>query len=310
LDKLNYEELAKHISFQFIQKYLNKIKWNWNLLSSNENIPYTFWEKNLNKVNWTILSINKSIPTIFWDNHLTLCKQKGEHDKINWYYLSRTNLPISFIKKYMNKLDWYELSTNENIPFDFFNHYMNIIKWDKVDDIEFTVFREYLTEEIIKDIENRSDENIKINIDNYEFINIIRKLDIKKEVKTIKKYIEELKIEFKLVYDNKELKYNSIKFENYLNRKENNVFQMIKYKVDFSMFQHHKHAHKFAELFLDTNIKDIDWIYLIYNDNVPMAFLLKCIKKKKIKLNELATSRRMIYEDNIEKMNEILLKIL
>jgi len=256
------------------------------------------------------LSINKSIPTIFWDNHLTLCKQKGEHDKINWYYLSRTNLPISFIKKYMNKLDWYELSTNENIPFDFFNHYMNIIKWDKVDDIEFTVFREYLTEEIIKDIENRSDENIKINIDNYEFINIIRKLDIKKEVKTIKKYIEELKIEFKLVYDNKELKYNSIKFENYLNRKENNVFQMIKYKVDFSMFQHHKHAHKFAELFLDTNIKDIDWIYLIYNDNVPMAFLLKCIKKKKIKLNELATSRRMIYEDNIEKMNEILLKIL
>ena len=53
-----------------------------NKLATYSNIPFTFFEKHIDKVDWSNLSYNTNIPFVFFEKHL---------DKVNW---------IRFIRKY------------------------------------------------------------------------------------------------------------------------------------------------------------------------------------------------------------------
>jgi len=128
----NYVGFYKGINFNipFFEKHISSCeqlgvpnKINWSMLSENTNIPFTFFEKHLDKVDWFWLSGNPNIPVTFFEKYL---------DKVDWSYLSgNTNIPFTFFNKHlalqskeMNiKVDWSMLSGNTNIP----KHY-NLIK--------------------------------------------------------------------------------------------------------------------------------------------------------------------------------------
>jgi len=327
LNMVNFDHLSSHISVDFILKYINNIDWNWEILAKNPNIPLSFWEDIISsyecknkKIKWNLLMENENIPYTFWEKYIPLWKKRNEYYRVNWTILCNHNYPTSFFKKYLNDLDWYILSANDNIPFEFFEENFSFpkdnsdkIRWDTIDKIPFPVFKEHFIKELICYIENNDDGGVNFVIRLDRFMKIVKRLNKINKLNKITEYVKQLNLNIFLLYKKEEREdlYDKNEFTDFFENIIENTFDSLKYGVDFFLFQDHKYAHKYAEKFLNTlDHNEIEWDHLLYNDNVPMSFILKCVEYKKIKWKDLLITKKVVYEDNIEEMNKILLKLL
>mgnify|MGYP001425278196 CR=1 FL=1 len=134
----NIDLIIKYISEwsplteSILTKYKNK--WDWTLLSGNENLPWSeeLIEKYKHKWEWIYLSGNQYLP---WSEEL-IEKYK---DKWTWTTLSdNENLPWSeeLIEKYRNKWNWSLLAINQNIPWseELIEKYYERWDWNKFSD--------------------------------------------------------------------------------------------------------------------------------------------------------------------------------
>lgn len=157
-----YKELQKEI-IDFFEKHINNVKiliclnialpleffikhnfFDWYFLCKNKNIPYSFFEENINKVNWQGICENPNVNIPFLEKHFScidwpaLCENSNvpfsfferniEH--LNWKYICyNTRIPIEFYEKYANRLQWFFLCKNESIPYTFFEKHINKVYW-------------------------------------------------------------------------------------------------------------------------------------------------------------------------------------
>lgn len=124
-----------NIPESFFEKYIEYV--DWEVLSKNENISHTFFEKifvrkngtkfyGLDKVWWSSICENKNIPLLFFD------KYSSRLHYHSWEILARhPNITPEFVEKYNNKFEqsWKELSLNCNLPSSFFEKYFDKINW-------------------------------------------------------------------------------------------------------------------------------------------------------------------------------------
>lgn len=83
----------------------------------------TFFE-NKNNIDWGNIAINPKIPMSFIEKHI---------NEMNFHLLSRnTSLPLEFIKKYSDRLNWWYLSRNINITCDLFELHLDQLDWSSI----------------------------------------------------------------------------------------------------------------------------------------------------------------------------------
>lgn len=128
IDKIK-EELekleSKEILVDFFRKHKEKI--NWESLCENKNIPYTFFEENVEKLNkkcWKRLAENSKLPFSFFEKHF----DKLEKDVILKLLISNDNLTEEILEKYFDVINWECLCVNEHVPHIFFDNH-----FDKID---------------------------------------------------------------------------------------------------------------------------------------------------------------------------------
>ena len=310
-DKINWEKLCanKNISELFFlpigredreqiiknKKYEDKIYWK--SLCGNENISESFFlsidredrEKYENKLNWKSLCGNKNLTVKFWEKY---------KDKINWFYFScNETIPIWFFEQNLDKLDWFGLCENRNIPDWFYEKYIDKIDWSTIDKIPFKIFLEYFEEEFVK-LSNRNYNSYNLD----EYFSILNNGNEKK-IENMNTYTIELKL---LIQKTILKKRQKLFLQENVDNAIDNIFHKLKQKLNWNKLSLNMSYH-----FLKKHINLCKQNGLIFNTNIPLSFIETLIEENKINWDELCeSSPLLVYEDNINKLNNILLEII
>lgn len=294
LNKIHWNTIQIHISFEFIKKYEYNVDWNFSLLCMNKNVPYTFFNKYLDKldyISWEKLSRNENIPYTFFEKILQ--NEKYKHN-INWSMLClNKNIPYTFFQKHLDKVDWFLLSLNDNIPYWFFEEHLHKIDWSKIENIPFEIFRHHLDSHMEHLYPNIIDKNKNIRIASLEEYRKILISDIYQQCLSEQLYFNEHQVNI----DIRDI--------------ENETLNELKNKVDYEV-ENYRYGYKFLQKIIDNHeIKDVNWDCLLYDNNnkTPLTFIIECINKGKLSWKKLATSIKLVYDDNLNCMKNMLLNM-
>ena len=91
---VNYIGFNPTILFEckFLEENIDKL--DFNNISSNKYIPYTFLKKYKHKIVWNKLRLKPDIPIEFIENHL---------DELDWNVISKSQLSLEFIEKILSQ---------------------------------------------------------------------------------------------------------------------------------------------------------------------------------------------------------------
>src|SRR5579862_9373786 len=120
---VNYIGFNPNIQFEckFLEDNIDKL--DFDIISNNKYIPYSFLKKYEHKIVWNKFRFKPDIPVEFIEKHL---------DDMNWNMLSTSELTVEFIEKilsqekYIKKINWELLSNNKYIPEWFFEKHLKI----------------------------------------------------------------------------------------------------------------------------------------------------------------------------------------
>ncbi len=127
-DKINNSDILgllqnSSIPFSFYEKYNININEYSNYVSMNTNITIDYIESNYNDVNWFDLCSNISVPLEYIEININM---------VDWSTISSrkiTHAELWFYDKYIDNLDWSELSANSSIPDWWFEKHTTDIDW-------------------------------------------------------------------------------------------------------------------------------------------------------------------------------------
>jgi hypothetical protein len=306
LSKINWHALNQNpnLTPEFIEKYKN-IEWDWTELSSNEGLPISFFQQNLDRLDWQMISANENIPIWFFELH---------KDKVDYVFLSENNVCYTFFENYLDNKEKEKHYDNKEKE----KHYDNIIdevnNFLKTNNITFKRFITHLNEEVrFNENNNNEDYNILNYISSDEYYNITYDLTY---IDALKKYIKVLTKKYIQVCNQYGFFFEDELFLTFIHKKLRETMELLRDGIDYKrLSSNRKLSYKFFEKFLINNDnkkgqEKIVWKNLCDNDMVPLSFLLKCIEHKKITWSDLSSSYRVTYEENIEEMTNILLRIL
>lgn len=282
---------------------LNKL--DWQLICSNENIPLSFIERNINKLTRHAIQClcnNKNVPTSFLVKHkdkiganIYLRKdvslslyEKNPKFYYESHIASNINISEKFIDKYLkigeSYLCWYDLCSNESVPINVIEKHLKNNGWTVGlfynKKIPFTFYDKYIDVLYIK--LNRG------------FYNIFTREDI--PMWFIEKYINTLTIDcwislcrnesIPFSFLNKNVERIKIKFGefdffyNYMR-----VILMNRYIPEYFINDHYDILNwdyvsqntKMPVTFFEKHIDKVNWDYLSYNKNIPVEFFEKYV---------------------------------
>ena len=122
-----YNKYLKYYKFVFDKKYLNNLDNN-NLYYNENAIHYLLKNKHIKSLK-TLNKFNKNLLTYYYNNDIEFFK--NNLDKINWYDLSSNENAIEILKNNLNKINWDNLSSNKN-AIEILKDNLDKICWNKL----------------------------------------------------------------------------------------------------------------------------------------------------------------------------------
>ena len=133
--------------------------------------------------------------------------------------------------------------------------------------------------------------------------NEMEKLIKKLKLNNMKDYIIQLRKQCEIKY---KTKFDNDEFTSYVDTNIDFILEELKPKIDWDLLSQNKNI---SYGFFEKHIDKINFSTLINNINIPLFFIEKHIERVNWDLM-CSTSQLLTYEDNINEMNNILLKIL
>ena len=272
----SYEYLFNGLSYfgnnKMLTSLLNKVKNNMmkKIISnieqvySKEIIP--FFEKYIKRFKKGELAKNTSLTEDFFVKNFeseTFIKQYL--DKVDWYELSKnTNLSEAFFERHLDKVDWNELSKNTNLSEAFFERYLNKVKWSSLS--QNTSLSEAFFERHLNKVDwynlscntSLSEAFFERHLDKANWNGLSRNTNLSEAF--FERYLD--KVKWISLSQNTNL--SEAFFERHLN------------KVDWNELSKNTNL---SEAFFERHLDKVEWLYLSQNTNLSEFFFERHLNK-------------------------------
>jgi len=144
INDIIYEYVVLIETYELASKYET-----WKHISEYGNLSEAFIEKYKDKLDWTYIRLwyrNDS-----YDLEALIEKYKN---KLDWVELCKEydNITLSFIDKFVDKINWYKLSSNQSLSYSIIDKYNDRLNWYNIsyyfntwgENDDYTIFKEFV----------------------------------------------------------------------------------------------------------------------------------------------------------------------